>query len=152
MLKYKKTPIEILKIIDLFNKNRLKYNLFKCEKIFEGNNSNLDILFKDDIDYKRASLILEKNDFKLYLPEKVERYKKMYVKVIENKLCSIHLHREIAWHGIKILNKQDIFLNQKKENGIIFIPSKEDSLLIHIAHVLFENFKINFDSPLISNS
>ncbi len=142
MLKYKKNPIELLKIINLFNKTGIDYLLFKCEHVFEGKNSNLDLLFRNNYDYNQASYLLKKEGFVLYLSEKVEKYKRMFVKVINNQLYAIHLHREIAWHGLKTLHKEPIFQRRKKLNKIIIIPSKEDSLLIHIAHILFENFKV----------
>lgn len=142
MLTYQKTPVELLKIIDLFSKNKMDYLLFKCEHVFGGKNSNLDVLFRNGQNYNNASNLLKKEGFVLYLPEKVEKYKRMFVKVIKNQLYAIHLHREIAWHGLKVLNKELIFQRKKELNEIIAVPSKEDSLLIHSAHILFENFKI----------
>lgn len=129
-------------IIKLFHKNNLAYNLFKCEHILDGTNANLDILFLTAKDYQKASKILEKQGFILYLPEKIEKYKKMYVKFEQNQLFAIHLHREIAWHNLKILDKEQIFKRQKKITKEIIIPSDEDSLIIHSAHIIFENYII----------
>lgn len=142
MLTYQKTPVELLKIINLFNENGIDYLLFKCEHVFDGKNSNLDVLFRNGQNYNNASNLLKKKGFVLYLPEKVEKYKRMFVKVIKNQLYAIHLHREIAWHGLKALDKELVFQRKNKLNKLIAIPSKEDSLLIHSAHILFENFKI----------
>ena len=118
----------------------LDYNLFKCEHIFAGENKNLDILFNDD--YSLASKLLEKEGFCLFLPEKVEKFKKMYLRFSNGELTAIHLHREVAWHGIKVLDKKPIFSESKKLAEGMNVPSAENSLLIHIAHVLFENFSI----------
>ncbi|MFH1641765.1 MAG: hypothetical protein ABIC04_02605 [Nanoarchaeota archaeon] len=152
MLDFKKPPKEIITILDLFNNSQIQYNLFKCEKYFSGLGSNIDIVIRTDSDYDKASRLLEKKNYVLYLSEKIERYKKMYVLITKNTILAIHLHREIAWHGIKVLNKEDIFQNQRKINKHYFIPSNEDSLLIHIGHILFENFKIEkFENELIQS-
>ena len=116
--------------------------MFKCEHIFDGKNSNLDVLFRNDQDYNDARDLLKKEGFVLYLPEKIEKYKRMFVNVIDNQLYAIHLHREIAWHGLKALDKELVFKRKISLNKLIVVPSKEDSLLIHSAHILFENFKI----------
>ncbi len=142
MGKYKKTLSEVIDVLSLFRKNQVRYNLFKCEHIFEGVRKNVDILFPTINDYKRAGKLLTQHGFILYLPESVEEYKEMYVKVIGGKLTAIHLHREIAWHGVIALNKESIFNREQKVNSLITIPSAADALLIHIAHIAFENMKI----------
>lgn len=139
---YKHTPPEIHQVINLFYRNRLNYNLFKCEHIFDGENKNLDLLFKNNEDYNRASSLLEKEGFILYLGENVEKFKKMYVRFNNGILTAIHLHREVAWHGIKVLDKELIFSHARELEPGIFVPSIEDSILIHTAHILFENFSI----------
>ncbi|MBU0615905.1 MAG: hypothetical protein KJ601_07470, partial [Nanoarchaeota archaeon] len=138
MLKYKKTPKEILELISLFR--GLRYNLFKCDKIFRGAKTNLDVLFLTSKDYEKASKILEKNGFVIYMPERVEKFKRMYVKVSGGGLIAAHLHREVAWHGIKVLDKKQVFLRQIEDAPSIFVPSIEDRLLINSAHVIFENY------------
>jgi len=148
-MKYKKTPDELMRIIKIFAKNNLSYILFKCEHIFEGENKNLDILFETKKDYEKASRILEEENYVLYMSEKVEKYKKMYIN-FDDKLSAVHLHREVAWHGIKAIDKNELFLRRKKINEFIVVPSNEDYLLIHIAHIIFENFKIGKSSGLIN--
>ncbi len=139
------TPNNIKKVIDVFNKHKLKYILFKCEHIFNGENKNLDILFETTQDYNKASIILEELNFKLYMDENIEKYKRMYVN-LTNEVTAIHLHREIAWHGVIAIDKKDVFENMKNH-----IPSKENSLIIHVAHALFENYKIKpFHKDLIN--
>ena len=139
---YLNTPLEIQKVISLFYKHNLSYNLFKCEHIFHGQNKNLDILFENDDNYSKASRLLERENFCLFLPEKVEKFKRMYVRFTDGKFIAIHLHREVAWHGLKVLDKSLIFSKAKELAPGIIVPSSEDSLLIHSAHVLFENFAI----------
>jgi thymidylate kinase len=140
MSKNKQINKELKEVINLFIDKDLKYNLFKCEHIFKGENSNLDILFLNDKDFCLASKLLENKGYKIYMSEKVEKYKIMYVCIKENVLYSIHLHKQVAWHGIVTLNKEKIFSREIKSNNY-FIPSYEDSLLIHSAHILFENYK-----------
>lgn len=140
---YKKTPSKIMDVINIFNKNRLTYCLFKCEHIFEGKNKNLDILFRTKDDYEKASQILEKEGFVLYLSEKVEKYKRMYIKFSTNEYTRIHLHREIAWHGLRVINKKIIFKNMLNQGKGIYLPNPADQVLIHSAHILFENWYTN---------
>ena len=141
-MNYKKTPKELMNAIRLFRDNRLSYILFKCEHIFEGENKNLDIIFESSEDYRTAAKSLEQNGFVLRFSEKFEKYKKMYCKLIGGKMYSIHLHREIAWHGIRALDKEPVFKRKEEIEQGIFVPSKEDSILIHAGHILFENFKV----------
>lgn len=139
---FKLTPPEIMKIIALFRENHLSYNLFKCEHIFEGKNKNLDVLFETEQDYLKAAQLLEQERFRLYFSERLEKYKKMYVQFEGNLPLAVHLHREVAWHGLKALDKKPIFARQISLAPGITVPSAEDSLLIHSGHILFENFKI----------
>src|SRR3989344_2296906 len=131
-----KTPEELSRVINLFKSNNLDYLLFKCEHIFNGVNSNLDILFLKDKDYNKAGLFIRKEGYKLYLTEAIEKYKEMYIIVINSTLYAVHLHREVAWHGLIALDKKNLFLHKRED-----IPSEEDYLLIHSAHIIFENFK-----------
>lgn len=140
--KYLQTPPGIMQVLNLFHTEKLSYLLFKCEHIFAGQNKNLDILFENDTDYYAAGEILVRNGFKLRFSEKIEIYKQMYCSIINNDICSIHLHREVAWHGIKALEKAPLFKHKQTINPLIIIPSTEDSILIHAGHVLFENFRI----------
>ncbi len=137
-----KIPAEIMEIIELFDQNSLSYILFKCEHIFKGENKNLDILFETDDDYLKAGKLLEERGFALRLSENIEKYKKMYCGWNGDRMVSIHLHREIAWHGIKALDKKPVFEKKKVIAPQIIIPGMEDSILIHAGHVLFENFRI----------
>ncbi len=140
-------PQELQKVCNLFVKEKFQFCLFKCEHIFQGKNKNLDILFLFREEYRRASYLLEQAGFILYLPERVEKYKKMYVKFENGLVTAVHLHRQIAWHNIIILDKVPLFKRMKNN-----LPSPEDSLLIHTAHALFENFKVKeYQCELLSH-
>ena len=131
-------PSELQLILKLFDQHAVAYLLFKCEHIFQGQNKNLDVLLRIVDDYNNASHILEQQGYVLYLDEQVEKYKKMYVYFDGRAVSAIHLHREVAWHGVIALDKENIFERAKGRT-----PSPEDSLLIHSAHALFENFRVS---------
>ncbi len=132
-----KMPMELKRILGLFDQAGIAYLLFKCEHILEGQNKNLDLLFRTSEEYDKASQLLEQQGYVLYMSEAVEKYKKMYLFFDGKIFSAVHLHREVAWHGIRVLDKEKIF-----ERACGKIPSAEDSLLIHAAHALFENFKV----------
>ncbi len=138
MKDYANMPAELQRISHLFIKEGLNLLFFKCEHIFAGKNKNLDLLFKENKDYNKAARLLENEGYILYMDEGVERYKKMYVKFSKGVLSAVHLHREIAWHGVVALNKKAVF-QRARDN----LPSDEDFLLIHVAHAVFENFKVS---------
>ncbi len=139
---YLKTPPGIMLVLKLFTDHQLRYILHKCDHIFAGENKNLDILFVNDDEYHRAAQLLQQHGFVIRLSEKVEKYKQMYTGMVDGILYSIHLHREIAWHGIKAVDKQEVYARSQALHPLIRVPSVEDSILIHAGHVLFENFRI----------
>lgn len=168
---YQQTPSGIMKVLQLFHQAKLSYILFKCEHIFAGKNKNVDILFETDQDYRQAALLLEQQGWALRFSEKFEKYKLMYCGFVgidgqesdrsnnneqnnneqnsngpnnngQQSFHSIHLHREVAWHGMKAVDKKYLFERKKMVAPLIMVPSVEDSILIHAAHVLFENFAV----------
>ncbi len=139
---YQQTPAGIMSILNLFTQHQLSFLLFKCEHIFAGQNKNLDILFATDSDYRRAAQLLEQQGLAVRLSEQVEKYKTMYAGFWNKQPLSIHLHREIAWHGLVALDKRRVFDRAQQVHPLIKIPGLEDSILIHAAHALFENFKV----------
>ncbi len=139
---YKQTPAELMRIIHLFHAHKLSYVLFKCEHIFAGANKNLDILFETDDGYHQAARILENEDYVVRFSEKFEKYKTMYCGLKDSQLYSVHLHREIAWHGVIALGKKEVFARKQVVTSEIVVPGVEDAILIHAAHAIFENFKV----------
>lgn len=130
-------PLGLQEVMGLFQQEQIHFVLFKAEHIVEGQNKNLDILCQSEDDYRRASLILQQHGFVLYLPETVEQFKQMWARFDQSLVTAVHLHREVAWHGLRVLDKSKLF--ERVRGGEI---SPEDALTIHIAHALFENFKI----------
>jgi thymidylate kinase len=139
---YKQTPAELMLLIRLFHVHKLSYILFKCEHIFAGANKNLDILFETDADFHAAARVLEKEGYVVRFSEKFEKYKLMYCGLKDGNMYSVHLHREIAWHGIVALDKKEVFARKQTVAPLIIVPGVEDSILIHAAHAVFENFKV----------
>jgi len=137
--RYLQTPKVVMELLELFQSKNLEYVLFKCDHIFEGQNKNVDILFRTMADYRAAGQLLAQQGFIVRLSEKIEKYKTMYTGLVEEKLYSIHLHREIAWHGMIALEKGEVFRRKKILAPLVVVPGLEDSILIHAAHVLFEN-------------
>ncbi len=134
---------EIYKLpLTLFNKSKIDYNLFKQTEKHNTPIGGLDILFQNNKDYKQAMKVLQKNKYQIYLTEKNEPFKTMMVKFEKNFIIILHLHRRIAWLGIKALNQEKVTQRAKQLNPLVKIPSKEDQVLIHAAHILFENRKI----------
>ena len=131
-----KLPLTILK------KSKIDYVLFKQTEKYNTPIGGLDILFRSNKDYKRAMKVLQKNKYQSYLTEKNEPFKTMLIKYEKQFMLILHLHRRIAWLGIKTLNQKKVIERSKKMNSLVSIPSKEDQVLIHAAHILFENRKI----------
>ena len=94
--RYLQTPKVVMELLELFQSKNLEYVLFKCDHIFEGQNKNVDILFRTMADYRAAGQLLAQQGFIVRLSEKIEKYKTMYTGLVGEKLYSIHLHREIA--------------------------------------------------------
>ena len=142
MLKEYKIP-EVYKIpLKILKKSKIDYVLFKQTEKYNTPIGGLDILFRSNKDYKRAMKVLQKNKYQSYLTEKNEPFKTMLIKYEKQFMLILHLHRRIAWLGIKTLNQKKVTERSKKMNSLVSIPSKEDQVLIHAAHILFENRKI----------
>jgi len=142
MLKEYKIP-EVYKLpLKILKNSKIDYVLFKQTEKYNTPIGGLDILFKNNKDYKRAMKVLQKNKYQSYLTEKNEPFKTMLIKYEKQFMLILHLHRRIAWLGIKTLNQKKVTERSKKMNSLVSIPSKEDQILIHAAHILFENRKI----------
>ncbi len=112
---------------NIFNKENIRYVHLKSN----------DFLLEHNNYYKSINILINKG-FIPYMTEKTEKYKTMLSKFVDGKIYSIHLHREIAWHGILVLDKKWVIKRSTNNK-----PSKEDLLLIESGHFLFENFKFN---------
>jgi thymidylate kinase len=142
MLKEYKIP-EVYKFpLKILKNSKIDYVLFKQTEKYNTPIGGLDILFKNNKDYKRAMNVLQKNKYQTYLTEKNEPFKTMMIKYEKEFMIILHLHRRIAWLGIKALNQYKVVQRAKRLNPLVKIPSKEDQTLVHAAHILFENRRI----------
>ena len=142
MLKEYKIPEEYKLPLTILKKSKIDYVLFKQTEKHNTPIGGLDILFQNNKDYKQAMKVLQKNNYQSYLTEKNEPFKTMLVKYEKDFMIILHLHRRIAWLGIKTLDQNKIIQRANRLNSLVTIPSKEDQVLIHAAHILFENRKI----------
>jgi thymidylate kinase len=140
------SPLKLLK------ENNLSYVLFKQTKKYNHSIGGLDILITPIKKYKESIDLLNKNGFSIYFSEKNEPYKTMMVKYCEGFLLVLHIHRQIGWLGMKCLTANEVEKTKIKLNELVYIPSFENQLMIHISHILFENYKIEeYEYRLISD-
>ncbi len=133
---------EYSSVLNLFREHNIKYVLFKQSYIANSRVAGLDIVFRSDAEYQSALDLLSKEGFMDYLTEKNEPYKTMIVKLQGDFLLILHLHRKISWYGIVFLDPKYVFNKVQRKNDLVVIPSDENQLIIHVAHILFENFKV----------
>jgi hypothetical protein len=129
----------------LFKDNGLEYVLFKQTLLVNKSIDGLDILFKNKDDMIKAKLLLVEKGFTVSYSERSEPFKIMMVKITDDGLKTFHLHRKVAWDGLEVLNTHFLFKRSEVVNELLRIPSKEDSLLIHTAHALFEEHILSKD-------
>jgi len=134
-----KIPLNYAKYLSLFKKN-VSFLLFKQTNKLNEEIGGLDVLFNTKKDYFFALNLLLNKNFQVYLSEKNEPYKTMLVKYENGFLLIFHLQRKIAWLGMDVIDHERMFKH--------IIPSKEDSLLIHAAHILFENYEIRYEKKI----
>lgn len=152
-LKLKNFENKCFKTLDLLKGINKKVNfiLIKTWCGCEFIPSDIDVLIQSEKDFRLIKKLLLQNNFlrstvsKLYFWDNHnEKYKEIW-KNKNDKYFLIHLHKCVAWKGVKYLDKKNIFKNtiNKKIFGIDFlIPSFNEDFLISSAHVLFETHKI----------
>lgn len=118
-------------VFQILNKNKLNYVIIKYPFLIKKEISDVDVLL-DEKSYGKFKQILLKQGFRVHNDEKVEKYKTMMKKDI-----FVHLHREIAWGGLKVLDSKAV-LRRKQKFKNFFVPSFEDILLINVMHLIFE--------------
>ncbi len=138
--------------LKLLKDNNLSYVLFKQTKKHNHSIGGLDILITTTKKYKEAINLLKKEGFYVYFSEKNEPYKTMMVKYNEGFLLVLHIHRQIGWLGMKCLTADEVEKTKIKLNELVYVPSFENQLMIHLSHILFENYKIEkYEYELISD-
>lgn len=129
---------EYSRIIKLLNKNNLDYCLIKFHLSSPQPTNDIDILL-DDSSFRAARKIFLKEGFVEFRTEFHEKYKSLMKRYIPKKgFATVHLHREISWGDVIVLDKKEI-LRSKKRTYFFRIPSPEHETLIYIGHNIFEN-------------
>jgi len=121
---------------------------------------DIDILVCDSEDIQALDEVLKELDYVLLNDERHEKYKRLYIKVKDDKILKINPHSEIAWEGTIYLDKAKIWRTRKKtqiKNIEIFTPSPEYELAIAAAHIMFECnqvtlYDIIYLSSLLANN
>ena len=151
MLDKYKIPNNYGKILKKLEDLDINYCLFKQTPYANELIGGLDILFKNSEDYWKSVHILLESGFKLYFTERNEPYKTMMCKYEKGFLQIMHLHRAVSWLGMAIMDSYGVVENRVKKEEHIYVPRDEDILLIHIGHILFENYEIReFESEIFS--
>ena len=135
--------IKTLKYISSFLDNEKKaYVFLKSYRIGVAySDSNIDVLLsqEDTLWYKQHLVSLGfKETYSYKEPEKSMMQHEDYK-------VSIHLHHRISRNGIDYLDAGEVIVRRrKKELHKIMVPveSPEDHILIHLAHMFHENYRI----------
>jgi len=112
--------------------------------------ADLDIVIIDD-DFRSLKDRLIKIGYKDYKSPKREPFKHFFIKE-KNRYPLIHIHRQLSWNGIIILDKFQLWeksVTYDMRYGRIKKPSNEFDILIAVAHCMFENFFITGNDILL---
>lgn len=132
-------------------KKNIEYVLIKFPYLIKKSFSDLDVLVSDK-NYPEVINIPKQKGFILYRSERYyEKFKTVMIKFVPNcGFVKIHLHRRVAWDGKIVLRPENVIQNKIRISDILFVPKKEDTLLITVGHLIFENFKLEkYDFQLI---
>jgi len=127
---------ELSEIKCVFNRYNVNFVVIKSFEKLPKPLSDVDILVSD---MRMAESALRQIGYTQETED--EPYKKLYIRKIGDERVAMHLHSEIAWRGIKYLERNEVFDKSTKReiNGIdIPVPCPEHEILITAAHMLFE--------------
>src|SRR3989344_4070576 len=142
MIEKYKIPEKYAETLQKLRNAKIDYCLFKQSPYANELIGGLDILFRNKNEYKCALGVLLKDGFKLYFTEKNEPYKTMLCKYSDGFMQVMHIHRAVGWLGLAIMDPILVLQRMKKVEDLIYVPSDEDSLIIHVGHILFENYQV----------
>jgi hypothetical protein len=138
--KYYNDMVKLLKnFVETLNKNDLDYVVIQTIKPFYYINHDINILVKITDWQKTINIFKKEKNYKVKYYSTCS--KKIFIKH-RNFSPNIHLYSSLEWHGIEYLDSEPIFKNREKidfNKTKIYIPSKNDELLITCAHSFFEN-------------
>ncbi len=105
---------EYSRIIKLLNKNNLDYCLIKFHLSSPQPTNDIDILL-DDSSFRAARKIFLKEGFVEFRTEFHEKYKSLMKRYTPKKgFVTVHLHRELSWGDVIVLDKEEILRLRKR--------------------------------------
>jgi len=143
--KIEKDLREFDRIKDKFCKDGIEFMLIKSNGLFPYESDNLDILIKPN-KLGKVTQILRNAGYSERIRIR-EPHKFLFRKTSALKELALHIHTRVEWEGTQFVNSKNLWRRRKvaEENNNFFVPSSEDSILITIAHLFFENHEIKLD-------
>ena len=137
---------EFKKIHDKFKEQGIDTVLIKSIFKFPKNSANLDVLIKPE--HLRLVRKILKNEGFIELRNVEEPQKFLFRKLWGGKtILPLHIHTIVGW-GVPFLRNSFVWRNLRNAADYpeFYIPSKEGSFLITIAHEFFEDKFIKYNS------
>lgn len=136
---------EISNLANIFNKGNIDILVFKTIKSLQCEITDIDILIINKIDFNEARNTLKSFGYYTNPSKKpFSKAKNIYIKIKNNKEIAVDFHDKISYGGV--IFDEDKLWRRKKEieiqNSKLYVPSLEDEILIHAAHILFENSEL----------
>ena len=129
-------------VLSIFDRLSVNYVLIKYPYLVPRHANDLDILTSDESYSQCARVLRGEGYYAVYTEQNGEKYKTVFKKYIpELGFATFHLHREVAWNSVKVLSKEQI-LSRRVLIDDLKVPSPEDTLVITIAHILFETGEV----------
>jgi dTMP kinase len=131
----------LMDALRLFECNGIDVLFIKPVESLPLDSDNMDILIRDR-DLRRSAKLLLGMGF-VEEPKVREPFKRLFREVAQAKdHVAIHLHTRVGWHGIPFVNCAKLWERTREvrlEGLKVLLPSYEDSILITVAHLFFEN-------------
>jgi len=135
---YRGNIAKTLKIVSsAFMDHNIDFIVFKTIAPFYYVSTDVDILVKRR-DFEKACALLKQ----IYPREEFERMHNSISAGGRSDLVPVDLHYEVSWFGTKSISEESIWerKNSTKFMGVeVSIPSKEDEILILMAHSIFQH-------------
>lgn len=151
---------EISNLVKVFNNECIDFLVFKTIKSLQCEITDIDILVINNGELNKARNVLKNLRYHTEPSKKpLSKKKNMYFKIENGKEIAVDFHSKISYGGV-ILDKDKLWRRRKEIeilNSKIYVPSLEDEILIHVAHILFENgeltlYDVLYFSALLSKN
>lgn len=124
-------------ILSIFKDNNIEYIIFKTLAPFDYLPTDVDILVKKE-SFERTKVFLEQ----VYPKQNFERMHNSISITGRKDLLPVDLHYEISWLNCHPIDEELIWKRRRKVDFMgeeVFVPSKEDEILILMAHSIFQH-------------